>query len=107
VQRPIVTSEMEYGNQMPLLVKPYHVWNVLASFWPSCMAYDLYLCVIIITGRTSHNHELAWVLLDATSTWSLRPPVWTYDVRAIIPSVEIFGSSTKQAGKSLGSYSAL
>jgi len=25
VQRPIVTSEMEYGNQMPLLVKPYHV----------------------------------------------------------------------------------
>jgi hypothetical protein len=23
VQRPIVTSEMEYGPQMPLLVKPY------------------------------------------------------------------------------------
>jgi hypothetical protein len=23
VQRPIVASEMEYGNQMPLLVKPY------------------------------------------------------------------------------------
>ena len=23
VQRPIVASEMEYGHQMPLLVKPY------------------------------------------------------------------------------------
>jgi hypothetical protein len=23
VQRPIVTSEKEYGNQMPLLIKPY------------------------------------------------------------------------------------
>jgi hypothetical protein len=25
VQRPIVASEMEYGNQMPLLIKPYRV----------------------------------------------------------------------------------
>jgi hypothetical protein len=23
VQRPIVASEMEYGSQMPLLIKPY------------------------------------------------------------------------------------
>lgn len=29
VQRPIVVTEPEMGNQMPLLIKPYRLWYFL------------------------------------------------------------------------------